>query len=226
MSNPRRTIIILFVIALAGAATAGAVDSPAATDIASLAGAAWGETRDETATILSGNQAALLVVPRAAGSTPVASKGLRSDFQSERFVDQRSALPFLFECNADDDNEAEHQFCSDMYDAAAANDGINLEYDPNMPHFHLVILPVARDGYTSVAVASSFVYPPLNGLSLSAYLGSFLVVKDMPYDKSSVEIMRRMLSVVQEWMVWAGDRVMGLRVRPVDMRLEAKNDQE
>ena len=133
-------------------------------------------------------------------------------------------LPFRFECHADEDNDSEKQFCSDMYDAAVASDGMDLEYDPALPYFHLVILPVARDGYTSVAVASSFIYPPLDGLSLSAYLGGFMLVPDKPYGKSSKRIIRRMLVTTHEWMVWAADIVVGLQVRPVEHRLEAKNE--
>jgi len=129
------------------------------------------------------------------------------------------SLPFRFECHVQEDNERESELCSAIWDAAKANDGINLEYDPDMPYFHLVILPVARDGYTSVAVASSFIYPPLDGLSLSAYLGGFLIVKGKPYDKSSKEIVRRMLATTKEWMTWAADIVVGLQVRPAERRL-------
>lgn len=168
-----------------------------------LTGAVWGETHDETTTILSGNQAALLEVQLAAGSPPVTSQ----------------SLPFEFECHAD--NKIEHDLCSALWTSVDSNKFATLEFDRNLPYFNLVILPVARDGYISIAVASSFVYPPLNGLSLSAYLGGFIILPDGVDDEVTDEIIKRVVIGTSKWMIGAEENI--LRIPPLKPLFESES---
>ena len=73
--------------------------------------------------------------------------------------------------------------------------------DPAAPHFQLLILPTARGGYISVTIASNLIYPPLNGLALSAYIGGFIILPDALCDGIADEIMDRVSMGTATWMV-------------------------
>ena len=83
-------------------------------------------------------------------------------------------FPVKFICPSN--TPLETQFCRQLYAALDGNAYITFSIDETKPHFSFIILPTSGDTeYISVMVASNFEYPPLNGLSLSAFLGSFLI---------------------------------------------------
>lgn len=110
-------------------------------------------------------------------------------------------LPAEYICAADPSEPLEAEFCA-RFQVALANTGY-ISFDPvldGQPYFHIIVLPTVRDGYLSVAVASNFMYPPLDGLALSAYLSGFIIIPGGVTDENIVQIALRVLHGTAEWM--------------------------
>jgi hypothetical protein len=117
--------------------------------------------------------------------------------------------PVNFECASSPDRPEEADFCQ-IYKIQLAATGMAVyEFDRSRPHFMVIVMPTARDGYLSVAVASNFMYPPLAGLALSAHLSSYLVI---PVDSEDdlVDVAGYMANMnikgISEWMQWFAEK--------------------
>ena len=128
-------------------------------------------------------------------------------------------LPYAFQCQHDEKQPLEVQLCSSLAAAMARNEYMTALTEPRNPYFHMIILPTARGGYLSVTIASSLIYPPLNGLALSAYLGGFIIKPGMLDSEIADEMIGRAAIGTAEWMIGAeeainaiprGDRPVGL----------------
>jgi hypothetical protein len=132
-----------------------------------------------------------------------------------------SGFPVEYICAQDPNEPLEAEFCARLQ-VALGNTGF-ITFDPvpdGVPYFHIIVLPTVRDGYLSVAVASNFMYPPLNGLALSAYVSGFIVIPDGVTDESVKQIAMRVLYGTAQWMQAAEGHITqipagGLGNRPV-----------
>ena len=124
-------------------------------------------------------------------------------------------LPYLYECHYDDKQPLEVDTCAALAAAMDRNDAMVDVDDLNGMYFHLVVLPTARDGYISVTLASSLIFPPLNGLALSAYIGGFMLLPEQLCDEAADELMGRLSLNTAEWLVEAEDDI---RAIPGDIK--------
>lgn len=88
-----------------------------------------------------------------------------------------SADPYLVDyiCISNPAHPGEAEFCELYRDQLIASESVVFAVDLEAAHFKFIILPTMRDEYTAVTVASNFMYPPLAGLALSAYLSSYIL---------------------------------------------------
>ena len=116
-------------------------------------------------------------------------------------------LPARYYCKADDAVPEEAEFCGKMRIAFESTGFVELDVDGSSPHFRIVVLPTVRDGYYSITVASGFVYPPLNGLVLSAYLSGYLLQPGGMTEENTRYIAQTSLRGIFSWMVESGDAI-------------------
>ena len=116
-------------------------------------------------------------------------------------------LPARYYCKADDAIPEEAEFCGKMRIAFESTGFVELDVDGSRPHFRIVVLPTVRDGYYSITVASGFVYPPLNGLVLSAYLSGYLLQPGGMTDENIQYIAQTSLRGIFSWMAESGDAI-------------------
>jgi hypothetical protein len=64
-----------------------------------------------------------------------------------------------------------------------------------------------RGGYISVAVAANFVYPPFNGLALSAFTGNYLIMPNLLDEEVTDAIANGLIAGISEWMIYARPRL-------------------
>ena len=136
-------------------------------------------------------------------------------------------LPYAFQCHPDADSALEVELCSSLAAAMTKSDTMVDAEDPFAPHFQLLILPTARGGYISVTIASNFVYPPLSGLALSAYIGGFMILPDKLCEKTADEIMDRTSIGTATWMVKAEPAIRDIPtgVKPVGLYAEVQTNE-
>jgi len=115
-----------------------------------------------------------------------------------------SQFPVDFKCIADASRPLEAEFCHIFKIRLAASGDVVYEFNPERSYFMIIILPTVRDGYYSVTVASNFIYPPLAGLALSAYLSSYIIipVQAEELDRCAEFMVRKNIEGISEWMVW------------------------
>ena len=119
-------------------------------------------------------------------------------------------LPYFFHCQHNEKEPLEVQLCASLAAAMDRNADMIDADDPDKPFFHLIILPRARGGYISVTIASNLIYPPLNGLALSAYLGNFIVIPDGLEDSLADEVMRHVAIGTSKWMIQAEKSILAI----------------
>jgi hypothetical protein len=131
--------------------------------------------------------------------------------------------PVIFTCQATNNVALEEQFCADLGAALAKTGKIDFDTHDDAVFFHIIVLPTARDNYLAASIAVNFIYPPLDGLALSAYTSIFLIDPGGVEEGNLDTIADRILLGVSHWVVWAKDKVGRIRVnKPVEM--EALND--
>ena len=129
--------------------------------------------------------------------------------------------PVEYHCQADISRPAEAVFCEIFKERLLASDMVIYKVDENRPYFQIIVLPTVRDSYTSVTVASNFMYPPLAGLALSAYLSSYILtpVQGEDLEKCIDYMVRKNIAGISEWMVWFGEKTH--RIRPNNVLRQA-----
>ena len=131
----------------------------------------------------------------------VAVERLRQSSTDEPLRKNSAMLPVEYICSQDPAEPLEAEFCARLQ-VALANTGF-ITFDPvpdGVPYFRTIVLPTVRDGYLSVAVASNFMYPPLSGLALSAYISGFIIIPGGVTDGNVETIAMRVLHGTAEWM--------------------------
>lgn len=123
-------------------------------------------------------------------------------------------LPVEYICVANPDMPGEGAFCAGFKAALLKTGFITYDRIQGKPFFHIIVLPTMRDDYTAVTVASNFIYPPLNGLALSAYFAGFIIRPGGVTESNLDEIANRVVSSTAEWMIAAADNV--IRLDPQD----------
>lgn len=109
-------------------------------------------------------------------------------------------FPVTFMCPSN--NALEVLFCKQLYAELDRNTYITFSVDKTQPHFTFIALPTSGDTeYLSVTVASNFEYPPLNGLSLSAFLGSYLIKPGGCDGNTATHIANSMVTGSSRWLV-------------------------
>jgi hypothetical protein len=132
-------------------------------------------------------------------------------------------LPVKYECEPDEGFPLENKFCDDLKAALIRTDFVTLDYEREGTYFYVVVLPTVRDGYISVAVAAHFVYPPFNGLVLSAFTGGYLIMPDLFDQQVADGIAVSVVDGMSSWMIYAEPKLSSVqRSRP--MTLEVRND--
>ena len=110
--------------------------------------------------------------------------------------------PFPVKFHCANQTALERQFCEEFYAELCRNTYITFSIDETKPHFSFIVLPTSGDTeYISVTVASMFEYPPLQGLSLSAFLGSFLIKPGGCDAGSARHISNVMVTGSSRWLV-------------------------
>ena len=119
-----------------------------------------------------------------------------------------AAFPVDFHCASDPDHPKEAEFCRVIKVQFAATGMVVYEFDQNKPHFRIVVLPTARGDHISVTIASTFIYPPLDGLALSVFLSSYLLVpcSDAEFVSAAEYMAKQNVMGVSRWMVWFGGK--------------------
>ena len=116
------------------------------------------------------------------------------------------ADPFQVEyiCIADPSRPAEAEFCALFQIQLFASGMFEFDIDKSRSHFQIIILPTVRDGYYSVTVASNFIYPPLAGLALSAYLSSYIIAPIQGEDlvRCVDYMVQKVIVGTSEWWLW------------------------
>ena len=133
-------------------------------------------------------------------------------------------LPARYYCKADDAVPEEAEFCGKMRIIFESTGFVELDVDGSSPHFRIVILPTVRDGYYSITVASGFVYPPLNGLVLSAYLSGYLLQPGGMTDENIQYIAQTSLRGIFGWMAESGDAIIKIKPSSGGAAVEADHD--
>ena len=131
-------------------------------------------------------------------------------------------LPYHYRCQHDKKQPLEVELCSSLAAAMMRSDTMIDATDPNLPHFVLIILPTARGGYISVAIASLFIYPPLNGLALSAYFGGYIIMPDKLDDQVASVIMDKVSIGTASWMIGAKEAIGAIKTCPESVGLFAE----
>ena len=130
-------------------------------------------------------------------------------------------FPVDYECNPD--NDLEKQFCDGLKASLLKTEFVTFDAPHSSPYFYIVVLPVVRGGYISAAIAANFVYPPFNGLALSAFSGGYLVMPDLLDEEVTDSIAAGIVEGIAEWMRYAGERLEGCSTKD-PMTLEVSND--
>ena len=91
-------------------------------------------------------------------------------------VSAADKIPAQYFCKADPDLADEVKVCNDLRSAFERTGYIAFGAEDGVAHFRILVLPTVRDGYASITVASSFLYPPLHGLALSAATSGYLIL--------------------------------------------------
>ena len=135
-------------------------------------------------------------------------------------------VPYRYQCLTDAEHKMETTLCSSLAAAMSRNTNMIEAEDPDLPYFQLVILPTERGGYISVTIASNLIYPPLNGLALSAYLGGFLILPDMLDIQVADEIMSRTALGTSKWIIGSEDAIRAIPQDSKSLGLFAANEGE
>ena len=113
-------------------------------------------------------------------------------------------FPVDFECVSDPLRPKEAEFCRIFKVRLAASGDVVYEFNPERSYFMIIVLPTVRDGYFGITVASNFIYPPLAGLALSAYLSSYVITPDQAdeLDRCAEFMVGKNIQGISEWLVW------------------------
>ena len=130
-------------------------------------------------------------------------------------------FPVDYECSPD--NDLEKKFCDGLEASLLKNGFVTFDAPHSRPYFYIVVLPVERGGYISVAIAVNFVYPPFHGLALSAFSGGYLVMPDLLDEEVIDSIAHGVVTGISEWMIYAEPRLKGMGGRK-PLMLECNND--
>ena len=132
--------------------------------------------------------------------------------------------PVDLQCIADPSRPAEAAFCEVFRIRLVATGMFEFDIDVSRPYFMIIVLPTVRDSYYSVTVASNFIYPPLAGLALSAYLSSYIITPGQAeeLDRCATFMVNKNLIGISEWMVWFEEKVGIVNQKP--RALEVRND--
>ena len=130
-------------------------------------------------------------------------------------------FPVEYDCNPD--NDLEKQFCDGLKASLLKTEFVTFDAPHSKPYFYVVVLPVVRGGYISVAIAVNFVYPPFHGLALSAFSGGYLVMPDLLDEEVTDSIAHGVVTGISEWMIYAEPRINGMGGRK-PLILECNND--
>ena len=130
-------------------------------------------------------------------------------------------LPYRYECHAEEKYPLEIKLCSSLAAAMERSDTMLVADDSSVPYFHLTILPTARGGYISVMIASNLIYPPLNGLALSAYLAGFLIEPGKLDVHTADEMMNRVSIGTARWVIGSEPAIRAIPIEHVNTGLYA-----
>ena len=112
--------------------------------------------------------------------------------------------PVDYKCIADASRPKEAEFCTIFKVQLALSGLVVFDIDKDRPYFQIIVLPTTRGGYLSVTVASNFIYPPLAGLALSAYISSYIVIPSQAeeLERCAGYMVGKNLTGISEWMLY------------------------
>ena len=109
-------------------------------------------------------------------------------------------LPAQYYCQYDEDVPEEAKVCADLKAAFEETEFIRFDATDESAHFRILVLPTVRDNHASITVASSFMYPPLYGLALSAATSGYLILPGGLNKENMDLIANRTLGAIVKWM--------------------------
>lgn len=134
-------------------------------------------------------------------------------------------IPVDLKCLENPEKPIEVEFCAAFKQALLDTGSVTYDFQEGSPHFGFVVIPVERDQYLSVSMASNLYFPPLDGLALSAYLGGFIVLPGAHTDAEAHEVMAtRIVYASAEYVQANVDWLLQFSRSQSKPVLEAKND--